>query len=395
MTVLAAVFVPASTSSTDLRLIDKRNILQASVTGYNEPVMLANYISSNGSSYAKVSIDGDGKITWGSGTAVEDASIYRSSTGTVTITNSVVTPAIAITNTATVAGKKVVTAETIDWGSTLPATGGTGDLFVDTDDGTISVRKGDAWVTVDTALPSGTIIMSAVTEDKMDGWLPLKGDDYLTSAAGNLPGLFPSWVDAGRIYLPDMTGLLPIGGPVVNNNANRGTVINKIDNKGTTSYSLTQANIPLHTHQDATDTKTLTGGVHGHTGTVAGNGSHTHDIVGSTHNHFSSDQSYPIVRADYNVSTGQGNVPTGYIDGWNAGITSVGNIWVREANTNRTSIPDPIMYTQGANHTHTVSLADAAGHDHTLPPHSSYGQSPVTAITMTPPSFALLFYIKK
>lgn len=393
MTVLAAVFSPSTSTGNSPHIIDKRHFLQTSLSGYNTDTLISNYTNTS-ATYAKVKIDGNGRIDWGNGTDAPDAAIYRTSTNTVQIDKNLQTDTLSVTTGGTIAGKNIVTNDTISWGSSFPTVGNvTGDIFVDTDDGTISVYKNSSWVSVDTTVPSGTVIMS-MTGANMDGWLPLSGGNYLVSAAGNLPTLFPQWVSGNNIYLPDMSGLLPIGSgsgnPVVNNTTPSGSTVSKIDNKGTVRYTLSKTNIPAHTHQEGISsvltTNTSMAGSHTHVTTITG-GDHTHDLVGGSHTHFTSNESYPIVNSP-SGGAGTGSIPLGALDAPN-------NIWVKSAPGNRTSIPDPPVTIQTASHSHAASVEASGTHSHTISANQSYGQANPDPITITPPTFALLFYIKK
>jgi microcystin-dependent protein len=403
-TVLAAVYVPASTSGTFI-ITDKRNFLQASVVGKDQDVIVENY----GAEAPTLTIEGSGKISLGNGTDIQDAFIERTAAGTLTVSDELIADTLTATSSATVNGKDVVTTETIQWGAGAApnvSTVDVGDIYVNTINGSISVAAYDShgdkfWNNIaSSGNPSGTVIMSFMTKEQateyMPGWLALDGSVVATIDAGVLGDRFPEWKigDGDTLRLPDMTQRFPIGASTTGTvGTYNGSVIG--ESFGTASATLTINNLPSHRHVDANQTSTGTSGLHSHSAHVTGNGSHSHDLSGNgaNHTHFSA-EAPAIITSNYNTVSHAGNVPEGYIPQWNDTI-SQNNIWVRTSPSARTSIPEPPLTIQSSSHSHTVTVDQvSSGHTHTLPTHNSVGKLVPDPVTITPPSLSLLFYIK-
>ena len=414
MTVLAAVFIPASGGSGSTHIIDKRNFLQTEVIGVNSPMIVKNLDSTG--SYVKVSIDGSGKISWGSGSASPDTTLERSSANKLSTAGELSAGILTATTSATVAGKDVITTETIDWGNSRPSasTKDIGDVYVNNTTGDISVVKVPVsggtkeWTSLQPNLPSGSVIQSLVAPDRMPGWLPLLGGTYSTSEAGNLPTLFPEWVSGGNITLPDMKGRIPVGGGSVTNGSIGSTHGTVVDGSGKVSVTLSEDNIPAHIHQ----TGTITGdaGSHHHTGSTGGAGAHTHTTSGhtggtgdaGTHGHTATDsghwhyweEGFPMV-AIIPGNEGDSCMDIIFTDSSHTYVTKpsahsmfgTANITITNAGNHFHSIGT------SDTHTHSItSMDDVADHHHSIPEHKSVGSG--TAFTVQPPTLNLYFYIK-
>ena len=414
MTVLAAVFIPASGGSNTTRLIDKRNFLQTSVTAVDSSVILKSLDTSG--SYVKVSIDGSGKISWGNGSSVVDTTLERSSAGVLRTPGRISADSITIDSSATVDGNDVITTETIDWGNSRPNASAKdiGDVYVNNTTGDISVVKVDPlgakeWTSLQPNLPSGSVIQSLVAPDRMPGWLPLIGGIHATSAAGNLPTLFPEWVSGSNITLPDMRGRIPVGGGDISNGSvgstHGGT---PLDGTGKTSVTLSLAHVPPHSHR--TSNVTQPSGSHSHTGTTAGDGAHSHTTSGNVnatgnggaHGHGATDSGhwhyweggFPIVATipgDYHDSCM--DIP--FADASHTYRTRPeAHSMFGTANITVTGAPDH-SHSIGTSSTHTHSIntmSTAEAHVHTLPEHVSVGGG--SSFTVQPPTLNLYFYIK-
>jgi hypothetical protein len=416
MTVLAAVFIPASGGSGSRRIIDKRNFLQTSVTGVNSSNVLKN-LDSTGTN-VKVNIDGTGKITWGSGSGATDTSLERYSAGKLLTEGELSAKIITATSSATVAGKSVITTETIEWGtgSGRPAasTKDIGDVYVSNTNGDISVVKLDTagvkqWTSLQPNLPSGSVIQSFVSPDKMAGWLPLVGGTYATADAGNLPSLFPEWVSGSNIILPDMRGRIPVGGGDISG----GSIGNKngvapVDGTGKATVTLTEANIPPHVHQSGSSTGNAGGHKHGgytddggaHSHTTDGNssstgnaGAHGHTANDSGHWHYW-EGGFPMV-AIIPGTEGDSCMDIIFTDASHTYVTrpephsmfGTANITVNNAANHSHSIGT------SAKHNHIISNMDRVDdHSHTLPEHKSVGSG--ASFTVQPPTLNIYFYIK-
>ena len=416
MTVLAAVYIPASGGSGSRHIIDKRNFLQTNITAVDSSNVLKNLDSTG--NYVKVNIDGAGKITWGGGSGVVDTSLERSSTGKLLTNGEFSASILTATSSATVAGKSVITTETIEWGNgtSRPAasTKDIGDVYVNNTSGDISVIKLDTsgvkqWTSLQPNLPSGSVIQSLVSPDKMAGWLPLVGGTYATSEAGNLPSLFPEWVSGSNIILPDMRGRIPVGGGDISG----GSIGNKhgvapVDGTGKASVTLIEANIPPHVHQSGSSTGNAGGHTHG--GSTDNGGAHSHTTDGNSsgtgnsgaHGHTASDSGhwhyweggFPMV-AIIPGEEGDSCMDIIFTDASHTYVTKpsahsmfgTANITVNNAANHFHSIGT------SATHNHTINnMTSAPDHTHTLPEHKSIGSG--ASFTVQPPTLNIYFYIK-
>ena len=414
MTVLAAVFIPASGGSGAIRIIDKRNFLQTEVIGVNSPMILKNLDSSG--AYIKVSIDGSGKISWGDGSSTVDTSVERISAGKLRTPGEFSAEVLTASSSATVGGNDVITTETIDWGNSRPSasTKDIGDVYVNNTTGDISVVKLDPlgakeWTSLQPNLPSGSVIQSLVAPDRMPGWLPLIGGTIATSAAGNLPTLFPEWVSGSNITLPDMRGRIPVGGGDISNGSVGSTHgSTPLDGTGKTSVTLTEANLPPHRHRNSNTTAAA--GSHSHTGTTAGGGSHSHTTdghVGGTgdggaHGHSATDSGhwhyweggFPMV-ATFPDAPHDSCMDIPFADASHTYRTrpephsmfGTANITVNGAANHFHSIGT------SSTHTHSIdTMSTASAHTHAIPDHLTIGSG--TSVTVQPPTLNLYFYIK-
>jgi hypothetical protein len=332
MTVLAAVSVPAASSGDQPTIIDKRVFLPTTlVSDAASTAMVRTYDTTTPTPTIVVNIDGQGKITWGADTALEKVA------GGVLKVTSELQASILRADRLFVGGIEVTTASHITWGNARPPSAAVGDIYVDTTTGDITVYKNGAWVSLDTSVVPGSVIMSLLTPSQMPGWLALQGQSVPVAQAGSLPTLFPLWVTGTEIVMPDMRGRIPVGGGFLNagapgfvNGTNpSGTVI---DDHGTINATIGIDQLPAHVHQ---------------TGNVTG--------AGGLHQH-----AIPIWAA----FQPQGGV-----------VSNVGS-----ANTNGVVI-DSLTQTR-----------IAGDHAHTLPTHNSVGGG--QPLQLTPPSLNFNFFIK-
>lgn len=332
MVVLAAVSVPSTSSPATPTLIDKRVLLPVvQVSDSTSASIIRTYDVSTSPPTQVFNIDGHGKLTWGTQTALEQLS-----PGIIKITSELDVDTI-VADTIFLGGVALHADSRISWGSSLPGSGTTGDIWVSNLTGDIYVWQATAWVLVGTSTPSGSVIMSFLAPASMAGWLPLLGQTVAVGAAGNLPTLFPAWVSGGNITLPDMRGRLPVGGGYVSSSAPgfvngtnpSGTVV---DDHGTVSTSIAISNLPAHKHR--TSDVTNVDGVHQH--------------------------AIPIW-APFQ--------PTGGV------VSNTGS-----ANTNGVTIDS------------LTSTTFDGQHGHGLPPHNAVGGN--QPLQVTPPTLGLHFYIK-
>jgi hypothetical protein len=408
MTVLAAVYTPGG--SGNRHIIDKRNLLQKVVTGINSPAVLRSYGYSDGTTSVKFNVNGDGKLNW---QGFDDASVERLGAGVLKVTSELQATTLTATGSATVGGNDVVTTDTISWGTSLPASGSIGDIFVNnnnvgTSGGSLYIWKvnngTEEWVPVEPQTPVGSIIMSVLPQSQMPGWLLLDGSEVNEETADGLWGVFP--INEGLMVLPDMRGRFPLGagslGPLGSGDVNvsRGNIT---DDDGSITIQLTNENqLPSHRHQN-TDAATGPNGIHSHTGTATSAGTHTHPVVGApNHSHTATDSGH--------WHYWEGGFPMVAIIPGTEGDSCMDNIFVDSSHTYVTrpeahsqfgtaniTVGSAGAHTHGVEaagqHNHTVSIDNSSSHTHTVPTHNSVGSS--ADITFRPPSLSLNFYIKK
>jgi hypothetical protein len=333
MTVLGAVSVPAAASGATPTLIDKRLFIPSTqVSDATSNSIMRTYDNNASPSRIVLNIDGQGTITWGPLTK-----LAATAPGVLTVTSELDATNIRADH-LWVGGIEVTTAQHIVWGNTRPGSGDRiGDIYVNTDTGDISIWKTGSWNSLDTSTPAGTVIMSFVPPAQMPGWLALQGQTVDVGLAGDLPSIFPDWVNGSLITLPDMRGRMPVGGGFrdsgtpgfVNGTNPSGTLV---DDHGTTSATIGIDQLPAHVHQ---------------TGNATGaGGQHRHAI--------------PI----WAPFQPQGGV-----------VSNVGS-----ANTNGVVID-------------SLTTTDLGGdHAHNLPVHNSVGGG--QPLQLTPPTLSLYFYIK-
>lgn len=420
-TVLAAIFIPASGGSTNPHIIDKRNFIQTTLTAFNASNIIRNY-GSDGTSI-KFNVNGAGKVTWGSGSAAVDTSLQRMSAGVLKIEDELNVAALTVTDRGTIRNKKIVTAETIDWGTinARPAVADLGDIYVDNVNADIAIWKTDTdgvnkWMSIQPNLPAGTIIMSMVGPDRMPGYLPLLGQTLAVADAGNLPVVHPEWLNqAGtQITLPDGRGFLAMGAGAIDAGnpgfvgVNRGT---RLDDKGTISLLIEKQNLPPHVHDNSipvTPTAmqgvdiTGVGGAHDHSGSVTstaglhshviGNhGAHGHSVNDNGHSHGYDGGWAMVASTDANDTC----LDTTFADASHGHRTKP----VERSGTQTTNISvvengmhgHPIQSAGEHFHSFTIT-AVGTGHTHTLPAQKVVGNG--QALTFKVPTLSMYFYIK-
>lgn len=412
ITPLAAVFVPAAGGSTNPHLIDKRNLLQTSLTALDLDNLVRNY-SSNGVGI-RFNIDGDGKTSWGtSGTA--DTFLERLSAGVLKVTDEVRAANFKATSSITVNNEEVVTSETIRWGTGESRSSWSGpdigDIHVNNQNGTISVWRPldgvEQWVTLQPNVPAGTVIQSFVPEAKMAGWLLLNGQTVSKANAGNLWDLFKddaTWrpTVAEELVLPNMTGRFPIGAG--GSGGGVGTLHGSLDGgdpTGTIRLTLTEEQLPSHRHRAEINIGTSIAGSHTHSATtntvsnhahsVTGGGAHTHAVNDPGHAHGWAG-GWPIVSTLEEPDSCVDAVFTDLDHMWRTiaspySLPSTTNIGIQSAPNHTHEISG------GGSHSHTIAATSTAGdHFHTIPAHNAVGGG--KAIVFNPPSISLYFYIK-
>lgn len=406
VTVLAAVYVPPASSSSTTHVIDKRNFLQTTVNavGADENVYLVSNKDTSGTTIFH--IDGNGKVQWGSTSAIE-----QDSTAHLKVTGSVSVPDLAADTSITVDGNEVITENRISWGTTQPTVtpADKGRVFVNTNTGDVEVYRdttgsGFSWIALETAVPPGTVIQSFVDPDTMAGygWLILDGSSHDKTVAPNLWNFFPAWRDGDSVVLPNMTNRFPLGTSYGAGNV--GDIHGTATSDGAVSITLLETNMPSHSHQTESNMRTSTEthshteslttdeGEHNHGGATAGGGGHSHEIEDKMHQHsflFSN-----VIATDFN-DQGDSQLDNPINDTQHSYMTRpipstffayTGITGTKPVGTHTHSIPN------STKHHHSVSITDSGSHDHGLPTHSPKGGN--TPFKVTPPSMHIYFYIK-
>lgn len=408
--VLAAIY---TNTNGDHHVIDKRKFLQPSIFSIQTDISPYYIIKHHaaGTLNVKFSVDGDGKISWGDGTHAVDTFLERDASGRLKITSGLNVNSIEASGSITVAGHPVITGDNIQWGTTAnrPANADVGDLYIDTNSGTINIWKAEPagtpekWMSVQPNVPSGTVIMSFLPS--LSGYLRLDGSCPNRSLVGNLWNLHPEWRETNEanedcLRLPDLTGRFPIGATSVpssnRTNVEGGTVR---DSVGTIGISLATENLPRHRHH--TDTATAAAGSHTHTASVDNSGSHTHTVdPAGWHKHPHRDNGHhhgwengaPIVA----VADGShdGCTDSAFADSshnyrtrpsWNS-ESKPSNIDIEFAGTHTHTLSG------GGLHSHVLTVTSAGSHTHALPAQVDVGEN--KEVTFAPPSLSLYFYIK-
>lgn len=409
VTVLAAVFVPPSASAPDLRLIDKRNFIQTSLIAVDldtdTPLVSSRLSSSN---TAKFTINKLGKLTWDNGSALE-----ADGTANLKITGSLSLPSIVANTSITVGGKNVVTEGRISWGTTEP-TGldyaDKGRIFVNTSTAAVEVYSGvdNNWITLESAVPPGTVIQSFVDATTMaaQGWLLLDGTSHHKDLALNLWTAFPAWRDGDYVILPNMSGRFPIGTPSAGTPA-VGTSHGSASTSGNISFTITEQQMPSHIHRSGNNTSSATHS-HNETNTSDG-GDHSHGSLNATqlggeHSHGIDDKShFHTGYAAYFIMASINGQGDSQLDG---PYNDSGHRWFTHANAETapaftgittTNTSNPVTHRHSIDtsdkHHHTVQIVDSGAHTHTIPEHNSKGGNQPVNITV--PSMNIYFYIKK
>lgn len=374
MVVLAAVYVPESGSGTTAHIIDKRNFLPRNViTQSSYSALVRSY---DGTSVI-FNIDGNGIVTWGTGTRLE-----KLSTGVLKVTREVQAETLTASVSATVAGDRVITAANIDWGplGDRPSTPDTGMLWVDNATGEVyGYTAEDGWQSVGSTSRVGDVKLSFLAPEDEPGWLPLLGQTIAVSEAGGLPDQFPAWVTGSNITLPDARGMLPVGAGYLNP-SNPGTVaaasgVRSTDH-GTITKTVTTSELPAHTHTPGSNLTQSAGG-HDHAVSVNSNSAYSGTVSsGGAHSHIIRAWS-PFQEPTYGVrNSGTANASGSDVDTESYTATA-------GAHAHPFTVPS---------HTHTAATVPVNDHTHALPAHVSVGGG--QPLLLDPPTLSFYFYIK-
>jgi microcystin-dependent protein len=293
ITALAAVFCNTGASDYGDNVIDKRNfILDSLLTSLSGS---ANLIYNQNGTGALYNVTGDGTTTWAGDTWIQRAGqatlkVHSNLTLDGGITAATDISARNLTASAKVTGTNLVN------GTSIPASGTTGDLYQDGLTGRVYVWRNNQWdelATLSTSVPVGSVLTSLQDPATMGplGWVPLDGrtvnettyptlftipalTTYITGTAPNRSMTLP---DARRrVLLTDFTGEAGRVG-------------------GSSTLALGLANLPAHKH----NTKTLSAGSLSLTARTGRAGSHRHSVTGGEHGHAVNDPGHQHAGMDF------------------------------------------------------------------------------------------------
>jgi len=179
-TVLAAVFVPAGSSSLTDNVIDKRKFVNKALL--TKIAAGDDLIRNSAGATNLFLIAGDGRTTWST-----DTWIWRSSAETLKVHKHLAlegsfTAEGEIDALGDIESKGNVYGKNLNWSATAPSGPAIGTIWQDTTNGKIWVWRSGAWqelATIQSANPPGTVITSFEVPAEMSklGWLALRGQE--------------------------------------------------------------------------------------------------------------------------------------------------------------------------------------------------------------------------
>jgi microcystin-dependent protein len=406
MVVLLSMLVPAGATSINRDYTtDKRILVPSSFKGSVAPsaVLLSNTLSSG----EKFRIEGSGKLSWG------DVSLQRSDIqtlrvdGYLTVTQAMTLPGLTVNGDITATG--LITGSNIRRGPNTPTggEGNIGDIYVRESDGAFFSKRsygggpagGDpGWVEYYAdEYPPGTIISSILAPGDAylgSSWLPMDGGTYARSAVGRLwdvPGA-AAWRNLGTetMTIPNMADRLPVMGAGA-----LGAVGGSMDR------TLTQGQLPAHTHFGGGSSSTGSGGEHTHVANLTAAGGHGHNVSGGGHGHNVIDPGHEHVPQAFgtNFITGifDNTKPNVYPDlGPNVPLSF--RVTFQQYTDKRTT---GISVTGGdhghavenaGEHTHQIVFQQSGGHTHNFPAESPVGGS--QPVSVRPAYLGVNMFIK-
>lgn len=406
---LAALYSPqAGGSYSDDNLVDKRVMLLHGVRGAAaaDATFLRNALPTDAESYA-YEVLGDGSTQWNGGLvslAQSGDGLGLVLTGDSGLSISSTLSSHDITVTGSVAATETLEGSNLRRGAAAPNDndGALGDIYQRTT-GQLYVKRMGAnaptWAEVYAdEYPPGTIIASILTgtaaENFMVGWYRCDGSTVLKDDVPRLADFLPE-SDETHVILPDFRGKFMMGAVA---NGPPGVT------GGAASKILTVANLPAHNHFGSAGATTSSGG-HTHVVSTSYQGEHSHGVSGGGHAHPVNDPGHY-----HNGLDQYGNGVATYFCGaaWggqnklDAIFSDASHTWTVDmaARTIRgfTDISIPVSgdhvhsIVSNGSHSHTVSISDSGQHTHMMPPETTVGSG--TAVDITPPYYAVHYYIK-
>lgn len=403
---------PAATEPTFF--VDKRNVLQPSFQGSvdDNAVFIANGRAANDVPYL---VQGNGTTTW------TDVSLYRDAARSLTVNGGFkVGQGLAVQGDTTMAGKLaaggILSAANLLVGFGVPddGIGERGFWYQQLDgDGAMWVKGVNHWgkLTADvgdgsgnTGLPPGSIITSMLPpgHSYLQGFLALDGSTYngadaqlgrlWTLAQANVKP-FSDWLvnanTALRLPNGNDRALLQIAGQIAGSAA------------GTMQKVLTIENLPAHKHFGGSG-QTGPSGTHSHAPSMGAAGDHAHQVGGGAHQHQVSDPGHLHTGSQWFNSGIIAAVwgGTNKLDGpindasHTISVDNVGGTWPAQTGVQVTSSGSEHSHAMEATgaHAHSLSLAAAPDHVHSMPPESSVGSG--APVDLTPAHLTVKYYIK-
>ena len=323
VTVLAAVFAPATQSNFTENVVDKRKFLQKQLLTKLDPgEMLIRNANGTGNHY---SVTGGGLTSW-----LGDTTLWRTGPGTLRVQSKLI-----VDDSLNVGGEfkadsltavNKVKARNIESGPDMPSGPNllAGSIFQDETTGKVFLRQNNEWkevAVVTDVIPVGTVITCLEKPGVMEpkGWVALNGQ---TVTEATHPRLFTvttllryvtSGTAEGRdrvMKLPNLNGCMPMMGfetsgagadplPIgMPGTGPPGTIVNpwQADQSHRRQHNwvnLTQFNLPYHLHYPylhSAGSGSMTGslgsaGSHAHS-MGSGGGSHNHPVYDYQHSHY-------------------------------------------------------------------------------------------------------------
>jgi microcystin-dependent protein len=403
VTVLASVFVPATSADLGTYVVDKRNILQAVAVSTNpagDATILVNRDVSLGVNTFR--INAEGRIEWNG-----DTSLRRTGADTLAVSGALTVPTnLTVGGTATavtLTASGLVTGSNLRNAGSLPGSADPGTILQS--GGVVYIRTTDlTWAEVVTTFNSvsdmpGDIRQSMRTPAEMPGYAPFNGavlDEATYPHLFDLSGLdsLVSGTAPNRVItLPDLTNRV-----LMTSWAAPGVL------SGSNTLTLQTSQMPNHNHSVTTTssapdhihnvTTTNTAGDHVHSTYTYGE--HTHGVTDPGHAHngakgWGGSSGWAFI----SVAWGGTNKLDGPVNDASHTYSVEPMQWTSDALTgvqvNASYSAHSHQLLNAGNHEHTVSMQNSGAHAHSVAEQNVGGGA---AIDITPRNFTVYTYLK-